>query len=85
MIHRLRTSLDALRQLSADDLQARGADSLRRDCADALRLQLDCLQADLGESERHALRRLSDLLEEPGVAGRELADAVRAASAVASR
>lgn len=79
MIDRLRATLGTLSTLGADDLVSPGAEPLRQDCADSLRLQLDCMQAELGATDRATLQRLNDLFEEPPGNGAELAAAIQAA------
>ena len=79
MIDRLGTTLGALAAYPEREIASPAHEALRRDCADAVRLQLDCMQAELHTSERHALLRLHHLLEEPDGSGAELAAAVRAA------
>ena len=82
MIARLHSSLRALSQLSAAELESAGTESLRRDCADAVRLELDCRQLELGVSACDVLAHLSELLEASEVHGAELASAIRAAVTV---
>lgn len=71
-IERLRSTLASLRALPPDELSSPASEPVRRDCADALRLQLDCMQAELAPAERDALLALSDELERPEPSGVEL-------------
>lgn len=82
VIDRLRSTVRALGTLRADEIGRPEHEALRRDCADSVRLQLDCMQADLVASERYAFERLHLLLEEPGAPGSEILAAVRAVAAV---
>lgn len=77
MIERLRTSLQAMNELSGKDLASPASERLRGDCADALRLELDCPQQSLSPLQREQLARLSELLEDAQAAPAGLEQAVR--------
>lgn len=76
MIERLRSSLQAMNQLSGEALASPACECLRGDCADALRLELDCPQQALSRLQREHLKRLSALLEDSQPAPEELEQAV---------
>jgi hypothetical protein len=81
MIERLISGLRQLAMLSDVELSSPTNERTRADCADALRLELDCPQQALTPSQRSALRRLSDALEEtppPPTLPRAVRDAVDA-------
>jgi hypothetical protein len=79
VIDRLVTGLRELVDLPAAHLETAAGRRLRGDCADAVRLELDCPQQSLTPSQRSALARLSDALEESGTPTDEILAAARTA------
>jgi len=82
MIERLRTSLFALHALTTRELVAPEHEHLRGDCADALRLELDCPQQSLTNTQREPFARLRELLDEQDPPPDELARVVQEAWSV---
>ena len=80
MIERLLTTLGAL-AAGAPDRAPDAVRALADDCADAVRLTLDCPQHDLSPAQRDALRRLGNVLDEPGAAPGVITEAARSAAA----
>ena len=81
MIERLVTGLRRLADASPADLDTDVGAQLCGDCADAVRLELDCPQQSLTPSQRSALSRLSDALEDSTTTAGDLVAAARAAHA----
>lgn len=80
MIARLRATLVAL-EAALDDGESRSSvDALAAECADALRLQLDCMQADLSPSQRDALHALGEVLEDDSASRVAIAEVIRRAA-----
>ena len=79
MIERLRAALHTLGSLRPDEPSA-AQSALVAECADALRLQLDCMQAELTPAQRDALHALDDALADGRVPPATVAAAARRAS-----
>jgi ankyrin repeat protein len=79
VIDQLAKTLSVLASAPPESLAHPDGAALLGDCADALRLALDCMQEARTPSQREALERLSDLLEEGDASPHLLVDAARRA------
>jgi uncharacterized protein len=79
VIDQLAKTLSVLAASPLGELAQPDAAALRSDCADAVRLELDCMQEEHTPSQRAALERLCDLLDEGDASPHLLVDAARRA------
>ena len=80
MIERFLATLAQLREVTPDLVGGAGGRERLATWADAVRLQMDCMQAELTSGQRSSLHRLLDALEAEHPEWRRLASSAKRAS-----